>query len=123
MLVRGSISDRDRDEDDPPIFLDSAVRLGSLRNSGQVGLEVRLSSRLEGDMLGAAAAAFRRHPGAAPVFVSWHNDSHEGPDGSRSNGDQSTRMRSKQFMVDLSEELIAELRRLFGADRIRLVKA
>jgi hypothetical protein len=31
-------------------------------------------------------------------------------------------MRSRQFMVDMSEELIADLRRLFGPDRIRLVR-
>ena len=123
VLVRGSISDRDRDEDDPPIFLDSAVRLGSLRNSGQVGLEVRLSSRLEGEMLGAAAAAFRRHPGSAPVFVNWQSDTHDAMEGGRTNGDNAARMRSKQFTVDLSDELMAELRQLFGADRIRLVKA
>ena len=32
------------------------------------------------------------------------------------------RMRSKQFTVDLSEDLIAELRQLFGPERIRLVR-
>jgi hypothetical protein len=31
-------------------------------------------------------------------------------------------MRSKQFTVDLSEDLIAELRGLFGNEQIRLVK-
>jgi hypothetical protein len=37
------------------------------------------------------------------------------------NGD-AARMRSRQFSVDLSEELIGELRRLFGPERIRLVR-
>ncbi|MGQ0560289.1 MAG: DNA polymerase III subunit alpha [Gemmatimonadota bacterium] len=114
VLVRGQISDRDRDEDDPPIFLDGAVRLGSLRTSGQVGVELRLSSRFEGDALAAAAEAFRRHPGAGPVFVRWQN----GGD----NSEHGARMRSKQYLVDLSDELMAELRQVFGADGIRLVR-
>ncbi|MGQ0814764.1 MAG: DNA polymerase III subunit alpha [Gemmatimonadota bacterium] len=117
VLIRGQVSDRDRDEEDPPIFLDSAVSLGSLRASGQVGVELRLSSRLEGDALKAAAAAFGRHPGSGPVFVRWVNGDGTG------NPENGARMRSKQYLVDLSDELIADLRRLFGADGIRLVKA
>jgi DNA polymerase-3 subunit alpha len=116
VVIRGSVSDRDRDEDDPPLFLDSAGRLGSMRTSGQVGLELRLSTRLEADLLAAAAEAFRRHPGSAPLFVRWQQDAVP------ENGDHGARMRSKQFMVDMSEELIADLRRLFGPDRIRLVR-
>ena len=38
------------------------------------------------------------------------------------NSSRTARMRSKQFSVDLSEELITELRELFGPERIRLVK-
>jgi hypothetical protein len=63
-------------------------------------------------MLSAAADAFRRHPGPAPVLVGWNGGQ---------NGD-AARMRSKQFTVDLSEDLIAELRELFGSERIRLVR-
>ena len=37
------------------------------------------------------------------------------------NGD-AARMRSKQFTVDLSDDLITELRELFGSERIRLVR-
>ena len=110
VLVRGSVSDRDRDEDDPPIFLDSVVRLGSLRTSGQVAVELRLSKVLGPELLTAASESFRRHPGVAPVVVEWEN------------GNGGARMRSKQFQVDLSEELVAELRHVFGADRVRLVK-
>ena len=113
VLIRGQVSGRDRDEEDPPIFLDSAVKLGSLRTSGQVAVELRLSKDgTDPDLLTAASEAFRKHPGPAPVLVGWMTGQ---------NGD-SARMRSKQFSVDLSEELIAELRELFGPDRIRLVK-
>ena len=114
VLIRGQVSGRDRDEDAPPIFLDSAIKLSSLRTSGQVGLELRLSSRLEGAALNAAAEAFRRHPGPGPVFVRYENGSET--------GDSSARLRSKQFLVDLSEELMEDLRQLFGVDGIRLVR-
>lgn len=116
VLVRGSVSDRDRDEEDPPVFLDSAVRLSSLRTSGQVGLELRLSSRLEGDALAAASDTFRRHPGSGPVYVRWHAEA--APD----NGERGSRLKSKRFMVDLSEDLVAELRQVFGPEGIRLVR-
>ena len=113
VLIRGQVSGRDRDEEDPPIFLDSAIKLGSLRTSGQVAVELRLSrDATDPDMLSAASDAFRKHPGPAPVLVGWMVGQ---------NGD-TARMRSRQFSVDLSDELIAELRTLFGAERIRLVK-
>jgi DNA polymerase-3 subunit alpha len=113
VLVRGQVSGRDRDEEDPPIFLDSAVKLGSLRTSGQVAVELRLSKDgADAEKVSAASAAFRRHPGPAPVLVGWMTGQ---------NGD-AARMRSKQFTVDLSEALITELRELFGSERIRLVK-
>ncbi len=126
VLVRGSVSDRERDEEDPPIFLDSAVRLASLRTSGQVGIELRLSNRLDADCLSAASEAFRRHPGNGPVFVQWtvaHEMTKERTnEATNGNGQSDVRLRSRQFHVDLSEELVAELRLLFGADGIRLVK-
>ncbi|HEX6066760.1 MAG TPA: hypothetical protein VFZ04_21140, partial [Longimicrobiales bacterium] len=113
VLIRGQVSGRDRDEEDPPIFLDSAIKLGSLRTSGQVAVELRLSKDgTEPEMLSAASELFRRHPGPAPVLVGWLTGQ---------NGD-AARMRSRQFTVDLSEDLIAELRGLFGNERIRLVK-
>ena len=43
VLIRGSVSGRDRDEDAPPIFLDGVVLLGSVRNAGQLAVEVTLT--------------------------------------------------------------------------------
>ncbi|HET9438617.1 MAG TPA: DNA polymerase III subunit alpha, partial [Longimicrobiales bacterium] len=113
VLLRGQVSGRDRDEEDPPIFLDSAVKLGSLRSSGQVAVELRLSNEgADPEKVSAAAEAFRRHPGPAPVLVGW----------AAGQAGDAARLRSKQFTVDLSEDLIAELRDLFGSERIRLVR-
>ncbi|HEX6558101.1 MAG TPA: DNA polymerase III subunit alpha, partial [Longimicrobiales bacterium] len=130
VLIRGQVSDRERDEDDPPIFLDSAVRLASLRTSGQVGIELQLCGRFEADAVSAASEAFRRHPGSGPVYVRWTVDDGTGNgDGNgngkahgNGNGTAEARLRSRTFQVDLSDELVAELRGLFGADRVRLVR-
>jgi DNA polymerase-3 subunit alpha len=116
VLVRGQVSDRERDEEDPPIFMDGASKLSAMRASGQVGVELSLSKQHDGSALAAAAEAFRRHPGASAVFVRWLSDVVDG------NGNHAARLRSKQFTVELSDELISELRELFGAEQIRLVR-
>jgi DNA polymerase-3 subunit alpha len=109
VVVRGQVSDRERDEEDPPIFLDSAVKLSTFRNSGQVGLELRLSGQFDADLVNAATAAFQRHQGIAPVYVHWNNGTE-------------SRLKSKSIQVDLSDELVTELRSLFGPEHVRLVR-
>jgi DNA polymerase-3 subunit alpha len=113
VLIRGQVSDRERDEDDPPIFLDSVTPLGMIRTNGQIGLEVRLSSDLAADRLSAAADIFRRHPGAGAVFVRYVNGGENG---------SGARLRSREFLVDMSDELIKDLRELLGAELVRLVR-
>ncbi len=115
VLIRGQVSGRDRDEEDPPIFLDEAVSLASLREAGELGLEVRLRNG-EGSArrIGEATATLRSHPGQAPLYVVW-----DPPAGSEVGP---TRLRSKSMNVDLSDEMLGELRELFGRDRIRLVR-
>lgn len=112
ILIRGQVSDRERDEEDPPIFLDGVTPLGMVRTNGQVGLEVRLSSDLPPDDLSAAADIFRRHPGAGAVFVRYVNGGENG----------TARLRSREFLVDMSDELIKDLRELLGAELVQLVR-
>ncbi|MEJ2187001.1 MAG: DNA polymerase III subunit alpha, partial [Gemmatimonadota bacterium] len=116
VLVRGQVSGRDRDEDDPPIFLDEVVPLASVRENGGLGLEVRLHNG-EGalDRIASATAMFRGHPGSAPLFVVWEAANAEG-------GPERTRLRSRSLNVALSDDVLAELRELFGRDGVRLVK-
>ncbi len=115
VLIRGQVSGRDRDEEDPPIFLDEAVPLASLRQAGDLGLEVRLrNGEGSADRIEAATETFRSHPGPAPLYVVW--DPPAGDTGP-------TRLRSKSMNVDLSDEMLGELRELFGRDRIRLVRS
>jgi DNA polymerase-3 subunit alpha len=114
VLIRGSVSGRDRDEDAPPIFLDSAVPLAQLRTGGQLALELALSGS-SAEAIARATAAFRRHPGSAAVYVTVEhgNDGATGP----------VRLRSRSITVTPDEALLGELRGLFGPDRIRLVRS
>lgn len=151
VVIWGSVSGRDRDEDDPPIFLDDVVPLAEIRNTDAVALELLLSAN-SGDFeaVEAATRALRSSPGEAPLYVCWlpssaADDSRhgrvatEGADtngtghavterngsGRNGNGDRSTsgrRFRSRSITVTPSEALLEELRGLFGVDHVRLVR-
>jgi DNA polymerase-3 subunit alpha len=113
VLIRGQVSGRDRDEDAPPIFLDSVVPLSQLRANGTLAIEVALANAAA-DAVGRAASAFRANPGSSPLYVTV----------TQGNGVRETvRLRSRTLQVMPSEALLSELRELFGADRIRLVRS
>ncbi|MGH7448965.1 MAG: DNA polymerase III subunit alpha, partial [Longimicrobiales bacterium] len=56
VLLRGSVSGRERDEDDPPIFLDSVVSLAQLRTAGTLAIELLLTPGAAEEMVGRATA-------------------------------------------------------------------
>ena len=112
VLLRGQVSGRDRDEDDPPVFLDEAIPLASVRSAGGVGIELRLLPGDNADRVGAATPMLRGSPGASPVYVVL--------DG---NGGGSHRFRSRSLTVSPSAELLTGLREVFGSERVRLVRA
>jgi DNA polymerase-3 subunit alpha len=139
VLIRGTVSGRDRDEDAPPIFLDGVVPLASVRTNGTLALEVVLRPDTGDDALSAALAALRSHPGGAPVVVVWDARSNSsepdaaapvaGGNGAR-NGSAAAktagaavRFRSRSLQVAASDALLAELRSVLGAEHIRLVRA
>jgi DNA polymerase-3 subunit alpha len=127
VLVRGSVSGRDRDEEAPPIFLDSVIPLTALRAGGILALELSLFIGIEAAAVSAAAAALRAHPGSAPVVVCWQPPSAESSNNGaapRRNGeaDGPVRLRSRTLTVTPSEGLLRDLRSILGPDRIRLVR-
>ncbi len=113
VLLRGSVSGRDRDEDAPPLFLDSAVPLASLTGSGSLGLEVALPPDAPPDRVEAAALVLREHPGVCPLLVRWTG---------AGNGNGGLALRSRTLRVSADDALLRRLRDLFGADHVRLVK-
>ncbi|MBA2243508.1 MAG: DNA polymerase III subunit alpha, partial [Gemmatimonadetes bacterium] len=123
VLVRGGVSGRDRDEEDPPIFLDSAAPLAWLRESGEVGICVELGSHgTDGSVLQKAKAALTAHPGPAPLLVVWRNGGNGGH-GGNGGADDAPRLRSRSLRITPREALLQELRELLGEERVRLIRA
>ena len=114
VLVSGKVSGRERDEEDPPIFLDEVVALEGLPNSGQLALEIDLadSADLSGDVFHEAKEVLVAHPGDAPVELRLGRD----------NGVEGPRFRSRTLKVDPSQETLANLQEMFGKGRVRLVR-
>jgi DNA polymerase III subunit alpha len=110
VLIRGQVSGRDRDEDAPPIFLDSVVALASLRTNGALAVELVLEPAAGEAALQRASDAFRSHPGDSPLYVRWRSG-------------EDVRFRSRTLALSPSEPLLRELRELFGDDRVRLVRS
>lgn len=111
VLISGTVSDKERDEDDPPIFLDKATPLGAVRESGDLGVELEI---LPENGVGEQAIAegtrlFREFPGPAPVYV-------------RCSG-HAERFCSRAFQVKPTEALLEKLRGVFGKEQVRLIRA
>ncbi|MBW3554130.1 MAG: DNA polymerase III subunit alpha [Gemmatimonadetes bacterium] len=129
VLIRGQVSGRDRDEDDPPVFLDEAIPLATLRDAGSVALELRLLRGETTERIEAATAVFRGSPGQAPLYVVLDGNGGNGGTGNGGNAGGANgasgprRFRSRTVKVSANADVVNELRELFGSDRVRLVRA
>ena len=116
VLIRGTVSGRERDEEDPPIFLDDVAPLAALRENGSVGVCVELGSEgAEPESLAAAKRVLAEYPGSGPLVVVWCNGGGASPD--------APRLRSRTLRVAPRDELLRSLRDTLGAERVRLVRA
>ncbi|HEX6940377.1 MAG TPA: DNA polymerase III subunit alpha [Longimicrobiales bacterium] len=130
VVIRGSVSGRDRDEDDPPIFLDDAVPLAEIRKTDVIAVELRLAPGAgDADAIAAATRALRANPGESPLYVRWVPAPRPGAGEPASNGGErggngggERRFRSRSIRVAPSETLVEELRALFGVDHVKLVR-
>lgn len=111
VLIRGMVSNRERDEENPPIFLDGAVPLAGVRESGEVGVCIELGPDASAEHFAEARRHFDEHPGPAPLWVVWSGD---GADGSR--------LRSRSVRLMPRDALLRSLRELLGETRVRLVR-
>ena len=115
VIVRGKISSRERDEENPPVFLDEVISMDDLPNSGQMTVEINLKKN-DGSIeetLSQIKQTLTNHPGNAPLELCL-NDSDKSPP---------IRMRSRTLYVDPNPETLAELGELFGKPQVRLVKS
>ena len=114
LLLTGSYSSRDREEDRAPFVVEDAQPLADLKAGGAIAVELAWPpgqgpSRETARALAALCAA---HPGPAPVLVQW----------SDGNG-VTARLRARRLQVELTETLLDGLRGVLGPEQVRLVRA
>jgi len=114
VLINGKVSGRERDEEDPPIFLDEAVSLDGVPNSGQLALEIELpeGSKWADSVFHDAKEVLVAHPGGAPVELRLGS----------SNGVEASRFRSRTLKVDPDNETLSDLQEMFGKGHVRLIR-
>lgn len=140
VLVTGTVSGNSRDDDDPPVFLDSVRPLADVRNEGRIGILIELE---EGEVLAPGAFEQARQlleaaPGRGRLFVEWRGSANggngpvgngAGSNGAGSNGTaeaenglaERSRFASRSLRVAPSAGLLEKLRALLG-DRVKLVR-
>lgn len=115
VLVTGKVSGRERDEEDPPIFLDAARLLEDVTETGELAIQIELE--LDSDV---PVAAFEKakevlvdHPGASPVWLQLGQD----------NGEPAPKLRSRSLKATPDAETMDGLQKLFGRGNVRVVRA
>ncbi|MSR36038.1 MAG: hypothetical protein EXR95_05250, partial [Gemmatimonadetes bacterium] len=110
VLVRGLVSNRERDEEQPPIFLDAVELLEAVPTSGRLALQIDLEfgGGVEAEAFARARTVLARHPGVAPVELAVANGG-------------GARLRSRTLKADVTNGTLEELQSVFGKNRVRLV--
>src|SRR5260370_25199308 len=124
LLLTGSYSGRDRDEEQAPFIVETAQPLDELKASGAIGVSLRWSPLAPPppDASRAVAALCAAHPGPAPLLVDW-NDGDAGPATGSGDDASTARRRSRSLRVEVAHRLLAALRELVRADHVRLVRS
>jgi DNA polymerase-3 subunit alpha len=114
VLISGKVSSRERDEEDPPIFLDAARPLDDLAGSGElaVQIELELGSPVPDAAFAEAKRVLAAHPGASPVLLQVGSD----------NGEAAPRLKSRSLRASPDAETVSALQRIFGRANVRLVR-
>ena len=114
VLLRGKVSDRDRDEEDPPVFLDAAEPLKQVPGSGRIAVRIAVDpdGELAEGAFGKARAVMEERAGAAPVEVVV----------GAVNGTRSPRLRSRTLKVRPDRDTIRALEKVFGKGKVSLAK-
>ena len=115
VVVKGKISNRERDEENPPMFLDEVSLMEELPNSGEMTLQITLIEDRETlkSKLSQIKETLANHPGNAPLELRLNDNENGSP----------IRMRSKTVSVDPSPETLEELGELLGQTQLKLVKS
>ncbi len=131
ILVTGTVSGNSRDDDDPPIFLDSAQLLSEVHEEGGIGIliELREDQKVQPGAFERVRKLLEESPGRAPLLVEWHQkgngvdrvDYSKVQEGIGPEDEPPRRFSSKTLRVEPSAGLVGELRNLLG-NNVELVK-
>lgn len=115
VLVTGKVSGRERDEEDPPVFLDAARLLEDVTESGELAIqiELELDSSVPVTAFEKAKEVLSDHPGASPVWLQLGQD----------NGEPAPKLRSRSLKATPDAETMDGLQKLFGRGNVRVVRA
>ncbi|MDE2974471.1 MAG: DNA polymerase III subunit alpha [Gemmatimonadota bacterium] len=115
VLLRGKVSDRERDEEDPPVFLDSAEPLVRVRDGGRLAVRIAVErdGELPGDAFSRAREVMEAHAGGSPVELVVGGGKVPG----------APRLRSRSLRVAPDRATIRELEAVFGKGAVGLAKA
>jgi len=110
--IVGRVSGRERDEENPPIFLEGARPLDAVAPELAVQIELELGSDVVEDAFAAAKRVIAQHPGASAVWMQVRPD----------NGERAPRLKSRSLRMSPDEAALGELQKLFGRGNVRLVR-
>ncbi|MFQ5890233.1 MAG: DNA polymerase III subunit alpha [Gemmatimonadota bacterium] len=116
VLIAGTVSGNSRDEEDPPIFIDSVRPLSEVRATGRIGIciELRPGDRLGPEAFSRVRSLVEASPGSGPLYVRWR--------GEEGNGNEPPILASESLRVSPTAGLLAELRSVLGSERVRLIR-
>ena len=114
LLVTGGYSRKDQNGESPTFIVEAVTRFAEIRASGDLAVAIDLSrgADLAPSVMEDVRVAVEAHQGSAPLELRWQDG-----DGT------SVRFRSRSITVAASPVVLADLRALLGADRVRLVRA
>ncbi|MDH3296743.1 MAG: DNA polymerase III subunit alpha [Gemmatimonadota bacterium] len=121
VLIEGTVSGNSRDEEDPPIFVDSVLRLKDLGASGQIGVCIELTQgeHVPDGEFARVRKALEAAPGPGVVLLRWRPAGGNGGNGST---DTEPPVLKSRLRVEPSARLLADLRTLVGGDRVHLTR-
>lgn len=115
VLITGKVSANERDEEDPPVFLDAARPLEDLATGGELALqiELELDSKVPAEAFARAREILTAHPGTSPVWLQIGQD----------NGEPAPKFRSRSLKASVDADTVEALQKLFGRGNVRLIRA
>ena len=121
VLIEGTVSGNSRDEEDPPIFVDSVQRLKDLGATGQIGvcIELTMGEHVADGEFARVREVLESAPGPGPVLLRWRPANGNGGTASL---DMEPPVLVSRLRVAPTAGLLADLQALLGGDRAHLTR-